>query len=87
MRPFVSRLAAPIDFGNVVSFDVFYRGVHGEPARKWGHEVVAEGAELAALVGEVVDEFAIFVIFSGENFFRLEDGAEGEIRWGLGRED
>jgi len=87
MRPFVSRLVAPIDFSNVVSFDVFYRGVQGELARKGDREVVAEGAELAALVGEVVDEFAIFAIFSGENFFRLEDGAEGEIRQGLGRED
>jgi hypothetical protein len=54
MRPFVSRLVAPIDFGTVISFDVFYRGVHGEPARKGDREVVAEGAELAVLVGEVV---------------------------------
>lgn len=58
----------------MVSFDVFYRGVYGEPTRKGGCEVVAEGAELAALIGEVVDEFTIFAIFSGENFFKLEDG-------------
>lgn len=74
MRPFVSGLVAPIDFGNVVSFDVIYKGVHGELARKGDREVVAEGVELAALVDEVVDEFAIFAIFSGENFFKLEDG-------------
>lgn len=37
------------------------------------------------MVDEVVDEFAIFAIFSGENFFKLEDGAEGEIRQALGR--
>lgn len=85
MRPFVSRLVAPIDFGDVVSFGVIYRGVHGELARKGGREAVAEGVELTALVDEVVDEFAIFAIFSGENFFKLEDGAEGEIRQGLGQ--
>ena len=45
-----------------------------------------EGAELAALVGKVIDELAIFAIFSGENFSKLEDGAEGEIRRGLGLE-
>ena len=83
---FGHRLISPVDFGNVVSFDVFYRGIHSEPTRKGDREVVAEGAELAALVGKVIDEFAIFAIFSGENFFKLEDGAEGEIRRGLGRE-
>lgn len=60
----------------MIAFDVLNLGVLGQPAGEGDSEVVAEGADLAALVGKVVDEFAVFAIFAGEDFAELEDGAE-----------
>ncbi len=60
----------------MVAFDVLDLGVLGQPAGEGDSEVVAEGADLPALVGEVVDEFAVFAIFAGEDFAKLEDRAE-----------
>ena len=59
----------------MVAFYILYRGVHGEPARKGDGKVVAEGAKLATLVGEIVDEFAVFAIFAGKDFAEFEDGS------------
>lgn len=56
----------------MVAFDVLDLRVHGEPASEGNRKVVAEGAELAALVGEVVDELAILAIFAGENLLELK---------------
>jgi len=63
----------------VVALDVLDRRVHGEPACKGNGKVVAQGAEFAALVGEVVDEFAVFAIFAREDFTEFEDGAGKQI--------
>lgn len=66
----------------MIAFYVLDLRVLGQPAGERDSEVVAEGADFAALVGEVVDEFAVFAIFAGEDFAELEDGAgstsEGE---------
>jgi len=48
----------------VVALDALDMGVHGKPSCEGDCEVVAERAEFAALVCEVVDEFAVFAVFS-----------------------
>jgi len=57
-------LIPSVDFRNVISFDALYLGVHCEPSCKGDCEVIAKRAELAALVREVIDEFAVFTIFA-----------------------
>lgn len=59
----------------MVAFDILDLGVLGQPARERDSEIVTEGAYLTALVGKVVDEFAIFAIFAGEDLTKFEDGA------------
>lgn len=59
----------------MIAFYVLDLGVLGQPAGERNSEVVAKGADFAALVGEVVDELAVFAIFAGEDFTELEDGA------------
>lgn len=59
----------------MIAFNVLDLGVLGQPTGEGDSEVVAEGADLAALVSEVVDEFAVFTIFAGEDFAELENWA------------
>lgn len=70
-----SRLISSVDFCNVVALDALDVGVHGKPSCEGDSEIVAEGAEFAALVCEVVDEFAVFAVFAREDFLELEDGS------------
>ena len=39
----------------------------------WGGEILEERKDLSSLVGKVLCEFGVFVIFSGEGFFEFED--------------
>lgn len=48
-------LVAAVDLGDLVAFDGLDCGVHCEPARERDGKVIAEGTDLTALVGEVVD--------------------------------
>jgi len=57
----------------VVALNALDVGVHGEPSCERDCEIVAEGAEFAALVCEVVDEFAVFAVFARKDFLELED--------------
>ena len=68
------RLVSSVDLGDVVAFDVLRR-ILGAEAREGNGEVVAQRADLAALVGKVVDELAVFAIFAGECLSELEDGS------------
>lgn len=51
------RLVTAIYFGDVVTFDGLDRRVHSKPASKGDSEIITEGADLTALVFEVVDKF------------------------------
>jgi len=66
-------LISSVDFGDVIALDVLDAAVHGEPSCEGDRKVIAERAELAALVREVVDELAIFAVLAGEDVFELED--------------
>jgi len=57
----------------VIALDVLDAAIHGKPSGEGNRKVIAEGAELAALVREVVDELAIFAVLAGEDVFELED--------------
>jgi len=59
----------------VVAFDALDVGVHGQPSCKGDCKIIAEGAEFAALVCEVVDEFAVLAVFAREDFFEFENWA------------
>ena len=50
------------------------RRVHGKPSCKGNSEIVAQGAQFTTLVGKVVDQFAVFAVFAGEDWAELEDG-------------
>jgi hypothetical protein len=45
----------------VVPLDVSH-AVHGQVAREGNREIVAQGQDLAALVGQVVDELCVFAV-------------------------
>lgn len=67
-----------VDFGNLILFDVFDI-VYGEELGEWDGKIVMKSVDFIILVCKVVDEFRVFVIFVGENFFEFEDGG---IKWG-----
>ena len=48
-------LVAPVHFGDVVALYGLNGRVHGEPSCEWYGKVVAEGAEFAALILQVVN--------------------------------
>lgn len=68
------RLVSSVDLGNVVSLDVL-DGILGAEARERDGQVVSQGADLTALVGEVVYELAVLAIFACEGFLELEHGS------------
>ena len=55
-----------VDLADVVTLDLGDL-VHGDVAREGDGEVVAEGEDLAALVLEVVYEFGVLAVLSGEH--------------------
>ena len=61
-----------VDLADVVTLDLGDL-VHGDVAREGDGEVVAEGEDLAALVLEVVYEFGVLAVLSGEHLLQLED--------------
>ncbi|KAI3488264.1 hypothetical protein L1887_47803 [Cichorium endivia] len=68
-------LVATVDLGDVVALDVaVLGGVHGDEAGKGHGEIVAQRAELATLVLEVVDELGVLAVLAGEDLLELEDG-------------
>ena len=60
----------------MIPFYILYLRVLGQPARERHGEIVAERADFSTLVGEVVDEFAVFAIFARKDFAKLEDWSE-----------
>lgn len=72
-------MVSSVDFGDLVSFDLFNIGSRGKEARKGHGEVVAQGAQLTALVGEVVDEARVLAVLAGEDVAELKGGrVEGD---------
>lgn len=63
---------SPVDLGDVVPPDLLDAMLRDVP-RERHRQVVAQGAELAALVGEVVDELGVLAVLAGEDILALED--------------
>ena len=57
----------------MVAFHTAHVGVHREPTGKGNSQIVAKGAELAALILKIVDELRVLAIFPRENVAELED--------------
>lgn len=68
------RLISPVHLGDVVPLHAADVRVHGEPPREGDGQVVAERAQLAALVLEVVDELRVLAVLAREDLAQLEDG-------------
>lgn len=58
----------------MVPLDVLDIAVHGKPTRKRHSQVISQGAVLASLVGQVVDELAVLAIFASQDILELENG-------------
>ncbi len=74
-----SGLVAAVYLGDLVALDLLDVCARGEPAGKGDGEVVAQGAELAALVLQVVEELGVLAVFVGEDIAQLKHGSvEGD---------
>lgn len=60
----------------MIPFDVLYLRVLGQPAGERHGEIVSKRADFSSLIGEVVDEFAVFAIFPCKDLAKLEDWSE-----------
>ena len=68
------RLVPAVDLGDVVALDAADVRVHGEPAGERHRQVVAQRADLAALILQVVDQLGVLAILAGQDLAQFEDG-------------
>lgn len=47
--------------------------MHGKPTGERDSQVITQRAEFPPLVGEVINKFTVFAIFSGENLFEFKN--------------
>ena len=67
-------LVPTVDLGNVVTLNTADIGVHSEPPGKRNGQIVAKRTDLPALILEVVDEFRVLTVFTGQDLAQFENG-------------
>lgn len=68
-------LVAAVHLCDLVALEALHARVHGKPSGERDCQVVAQRAQLPALILQVVDQLGVFSIFAAQDVLELEDGS------------
>mmetsp|Transcript_3033 Transcript_3033/g.6554 ORF Transcript_3033/g.6554 Transcript_3033/m.6554 type:complete len:228 (+) Transcript_3033:889-1572(+) len=72
--PGQGRLIPPVDFADVIPFDISH-GIDRQKPGEGNGQIVPQRQQFSSLIGQIVNQFGILSVLSGQRLLELKDGS------------